>query len=178
MIIDLLYLPQSSEGYQFCMVLVERLVDYLICMPLKVINNNAVNTAFRNILSVLPAMCVIISDQGSSDFGNQFTKMLCEYGIKHQGSLSHRSQIQGSAEICNKLLVQQLSKICSSEWGKKNWPLALPKAISNINSFNPYRSAFSRNQLIFSPFYIPYPRLKKTGFAYFCTKMATHKFHI
>ena len=89
--INLLHLPRTNEGHQYALVLVERLVGYLVCMPLKAIYTQAINTAFRNILCCLPPMKVIISDRGSADFGPPFTRLLCEMGIKHESSLSNRS---------------------------------------------------------------------------------------
>ena len=55
-------------------------------------------------------------------------------------------------ELANKLLQNQLARICSSDLGRKNWEKSLPKAIQSINSYFPYKCGLSRVQLLFSPF--------------------------
>ena len=149
---DILHLPKSSLGYQYALTLVNRLTAYGCAVPLRSINNQTIIQSLRNILSILPPMKTIATDLGSLDFGSDVTRELARLGISHEGSLSNRSQQQGSIEIFNKLLTAQLARICSSTHGKKSWPEALPLAISALNSHNPYNCHFSRRQLLFSPF--------------------------
>ena len=53
------------------------------------------------------------TDHGRGDFGGGFTEMLESFGIKHEGSLPNRSQAQGSVESSNRLLQNQLNRICA-----------------------------------------------------------------
>ena len=135
---DLLYLPKSAEGHRFCFVLTERLSSFVCGIPLKSLSTHHVNTAFTQFLSIMPQMEVIITDHGRGDFGPAFTQMCAEWGIRHGGSIPNRSQVQASCEISNKILTNQLARICSSDHGKRNWHKSLAKAIQSINSFHPY----------------------------------------
>ena len=58
----------------------------------------------------------------------------------------------GSVEISNQILANQLSKICSSQLGARNWDKSLSKAVQIVNNFHPYQCKFSRTQLLYSPF--------------------------
>ena len=93
------------------------------------------------------------TDHGRADFGENFTQLLESFGIRHEGSLPHRSQAQGSVESANRLLQNQLNRICAEAGTYKYWHKSLPKVVMSINSFHPYRSPFSRTQLLYSVFY-------------------------
>merc|ERR1712055_1098539 len=149
---DLLYLPKSSEGFRFCLVLSERLTSYVCGLPLKTLNVNQVSSSFAQFLSIMPPMEILTTDHGRGDFGAGFTQMCIEFGIRHGGGIPNRSQVQGNCEISNRILTNQLSKIISSDKGKQNWPKSMAKAVQAINSYHPYKIPFSRTQLLFSPF--------------------------
>ena len=97
-------------------------------------------------------MSVLYTDHGKSDFSPRFTEMLAGYNIQHAGDIPRRSESQGAAELANKLLQNQLARICSSENGRKAWEKSLPRAVQCLNQYHPYGSALSRCQLLFSPF--------------------------
>ena len=156
---DVLHLPETIEKHRYVLVMVERLCGYIKAVPLKAINNNQLCQAFRQIMCCIPQMRTVISDQGTSDFGSGFMKLLAELGIRHKGNLHQHSQIASSAEIANRILTSQLTPICSSHQGKKYWHLSLCKCILSINAYTSYRTNFSRSQLFFSPFYFT----SKTG---------------
>ena len=99
----------------------------------------------------MPQCRTVISDHGS-DFGASFTLLCEEHGIQHGGQIPSRSQVQGSCEISNQLLANQLARICSSTQGSKNWEKSLAKAVQSLNSYRPYGVPFSKTQLLFSPF--------------------------
>merc|ERR1712055_1003605 len=149
---DLLYLPRSSEGFRFCLVLAERLTSYVCGLPLKTLDVKHVTVSFAQFLSIMPPMEILYTDHGKGDFGAGFTQMLVEFGIRHTGGIPNRSQVQGNCEVSNKILTNQLSKIVSSEKGKLHWHVSLAKAVQTINSYHPYKIPFSRTQLLFSPF--------------------------
>ena len=151
-IIDVLVLPRASSGHCFALVFTERLTSYVAALPLKTISNQSICEAFRQFLSIMPACSTIITDHGQSDFGPLFTQECESHGITHSGQIPNRSQAQGSVEISNQILSNQLSKICSSDLGARYWPKSLSKAVQVINSFHPYNTKFSRTQLLFSPF--------------------------
>ena len=104
-------------------------------------------------LGIMPQMSEIITDHGVSDFNSNFTALCEMMGIEHSGSTPRRSQSNGVTEIGNKLLQQQLGRICASTEGRKMWDVSLPKCIQALNQFYPYKSKLSRVQLLFSPFY-------------------------
>merc|ERR1711888_403054 len=128
---DLLYLPKSVEGHRFCFVMTERLTSYVCGLPLKSLSTPQVMTAFSQFLSIMPQMEVMITDHGRGDFGPAFTQMCVEFGIRHGGSIPNRSQVQASCEVSNKILTNQVARICSSDNGKRHWPKSLAKAIPN-----------------------------------------------
>jgi len=98
-------------------------------------------------------MAVVQSDHGSADFGSRFIELCERFNIIHAGSTPRRSQSNGFAEVANKLLQNQLSRVCSSDLGRKNWDKSLPKAVQTLNCYYPNRSKLSRTQLLFSPYY-------------------------
>ena len=151
-ILDCLFLPKSSSGHAFVLVLTERLSSYIAAMPLRTLNSHHVGEAFRTFLGIMPQCRIIITDHGRSDFGSSFTQICEEHGIQHCGEIPNRSQIQGSCEISNQLLASQLARICSSELGKKYWEKSLAKACQSLNSYRPYGVPFSKTQLLYSPF--------------------------
>ncbi|MED5543239.1 MAG: hypothetical protein VX721_04010, partial [Thermoproteota archaeon] len=53
---DLLYLPRSSEGFRFCLVLTERLTSYICGLPLKTLDVKHVAISFAQFLSIMPPM--------------------------------------------------------------------------------------------------------------------------
>merc|ERR1711954_454962 len=54
--------------------------------------------------------------------------------------------------ISNQILANQLSKICSSQNGSRNWDKSLSRVVQVVNNYHPYNCKFSRTQLLFSPF--------------------------
>ena len=100
----------------------------------------------------MPQCKTIITDHGRNDFGSTFTQLCEEHGIQHSGQIPSRSQVQGSCEISNQILANQLARICSSDLGAKNWEKSLAKAVQSLNSYRPYGVPFSKTQLLFSPF--------------------------
>ena len=109
--------------------------------------------AIEVFLAIVPPMEEIATDHGSGDFGEMFTQLLESYGIRHGGKLPHRSQAQGTVELANKLLQNQINKVCAGMGTYKLWHKSLPKVVMAINSFHPYRCPYSRTQLLFSVFY-------------------------
>ena len=107
-ILDCLYLPKSSSGHSFVLVLTERLSSYIAAIPLRTLSSYHVSEAFRTFLGVMPQCRTVISDHGS-DFGASFTLLCEEHGIQHGGQIPSRSQVQGSCEISNQLLANQLA---------------------------------------------------------------------
>ena len=149
---DILYLPKSAEGYQYILTMAEKITSYITAIPLKILSTKRVSDAFRVFLGIFPAMSVLYTDHGKSDFSHRFTEMLAGYDIQHAGDIPRRSESQGAAELANKLLQNQLARICSSEDGRKAWEKSLPRAVQCLNQYHPYGSALSRCQLLFSPF--------------------------
>ena len=151
-ILDLLVLPRAASGHNFVLTFTERLTSYLGAIALKTLSNQHVCEAFRTFLSFMPACRTVITDHGRGDFGPVFTQECESHGILHRGEIPNRSQVQASCEISNQILSNQLSKICSSDNGAKNWNRSLARAVQVINSYHPYGTRFSRAQLLFSPF--------------------------
>ena len=150
---DILYMPTSNEGHKFILTLTERVTSYVCALPLKTLSVKHVCNALEIFLSICPPMEEVHTDHGRADFGAGFTEMLEGFGIKHEGSLPHRSQAQGSVESSNRLLQNQLNRICAENGSYKYWHKSLPKVVMAINSFHPYRAPFSRKQLLYSVFY-------------------------
>ena len=150
---DILYMPPSSEGHKFILTMTERLTSYVCALPLKSLSVRHVCNALEVFLSICPPMEEIHTDHGRADFGENFTQLLESFGIRHEGSLPHRSQAQGSVESANRLLQNQINRICAEAGTYKFWNKSLPKVVMSINSFHPYRSPFSRTQLLYSVFY-------------------------
>merc|ERR1711954_127030 len=150
--LDVLVLPRSSSGNAFALVFTERLSSYVSALPLKNITNQAVCEAFRKFLSVMPSCQEVRTDHGISDFGPAFTMECLSHGIEHRGEIPRRSESQGSVEISNQILANQLSKICSSQNGSRNWDKSLSRGVQVVNNYHPYNCKFSRTQLLFSPF--------------------------
>ena len=100
----------------------------------------------------MPKMLVLSSDHGA-EFSSLFTQVCTFNDIVHKGSTPSRSQSMGTVELANKLLQQNLSRICSSSAaGRLHWPKLLPRLIGHINSFYPYKYKLSQVQILFSPF--------------------------
>ena len=149
---DILYLPPSSSNHKYILVLTETLSSYVAGIPLKTLNVDHVKSALEIFLSLMPQMREISSDHGASDFSPRFTELLEEFNIRHTGSLPNRSQATGSVELANKLIQNQLNKVCSELGTYKYWNRILPKIIQSINTFRPYGCVYSRKQLLFSPY--------------------------
>ena len=150
---DVLYMPRTSSGYRYILTLCETLSSYICAIPLKALRSGPVTAAFRMFLGIMPQMNEIITDHGTADFSSNFITLCETMGIQHSGSTPRRSQSNGVTEIANKLLQQQLARICASTEGRKLWDVSLPKCVQALNQFYPYKSNLSRVQLLFSPFY-------------------------
>ena len=150
---DILYMPVSSEGHRFILTLTERLSSYVCALPLKSLTVRHVCNAIEVFLAIVPPMEEIATDHGSADFGENFTQLLESYGIRHGGKLPHRSQAQETVELANKLLQNQINKVCAESGTYRFWNKSLPKVVMSINSIHPYRSPYSRTQLLFSVYY-------------------------
>ena len=136
-VLDVIYLPRSNSGHNFVLVLTERLTSYLAAIALKSLTSHHVSEAFRTFLGIMPQCRVVVTDHGRSDFGATFTQLCEEHGIQHRGEIPSRSEVQGTCEISNQILANQLARICSSSLGAKNWEKSLAKAVQAINSFHP-----------------------------------------
>ena len=149
---DILYMPPSSSNHKYILTFTEVLTSYVAGIPIKTLNVDHVKAALETFLSLMPQMREISSDHGAADFGPRFTELLEEFNIRHTGSLPNRSQATGSVELSNKLIQNQLNKVCSELGTYKYWNRVLPKVIQSINTFRPYNCVFSRKQLLYSPY--------------------------
>ena len=148
---DVAYLPKSTNGFKYAVILVERLTGYIAALPVRALTTSSMISAVRAFFSVLSLPEKIGTDSGPEFRGN-FSEELLKLGVQHVGSLPRRSQSQGSAERGILLLKNQLSKLCAmNNVGRKRWPEVLPQVIFNINSTHPYGLPLSRTQLLFSP---------------------------
>ena len=146
---DVLYMPASSEGHKYILTLTERLTSYVCALPLKSLTVRHVFNAIEVFLAIVPPMEEISTDHGHADFGENFTQLLESFGIRHGGKLPHRSQAQGTVELANKLLQNQINKVCAESGTYRFWNKSLPKVVMSLNSFHPYCSPYSRTQLLF-----------------------------
>ena len=96
-ILDCLYLPKSSSGHSFVLVLTERLSSHIAAIPLRTLNNHHVAEAFRTFLGIMPQCRTIITDHGRNDFGSSFTQICEEHGIQHSGQIPSRSKYRVAA---------------------------------------------------------------------------------
>ena len=106
---DVLYMPASSEGHKYILTLTERLTSYVCALPLKSLSVRHVCNAIEVFLAIVPPMEEISTDHGRADFGESFTQLLESFGIRHGGTLPHRSRAQGTVELANKLLQNQIN---------------------------------------------------------------------
>jgi hypothetical protein len=134
---DILFMPRSNNGFRYILTMVETVSLYICAMPIRTLKGKPVAEAFRTFLSIIPIMAVVQTDHGSADFGSKFTQLCESMNIEHAGSTPRRSQSNGVAEIANKLLQNQLSRVCSSDLGRTNWDISLPKAVQTFNCFYP-----------------------------------------
>ena len=141
---DIAYLPQSSRGYKFCLVLVERLTSFVSAIPLKTLNAESTSNALRLFVSIVGfSMSKFCSDYGP-EFGTKFTEQLNKLGIDHASRIPRRSESQGNCEVAIKILKQTLTKVCASKLSNKQWDLVLPLAVTSINMSNPRGAPISR----------------------------------
>ena len=70
---DIAYMPQSSRGFKFCLVLVERLTSFVSAIPLKSLNAESTSSAIRLLIGIVGfTMNKFCTDFGP-EFGTQFT---------------------------------------------------------------------------------------------------------
>ena len=158
--LDIMYLPASSSGHRYLLTLAKRVTSYVSGIAIKSLNSTAVATAFRQFLCIMPAMAVVLTDHGVSDFGSIFTQLCESLSIEHGGSTPRRSEAQGGAETANRILHNTLARICATGVGRRNWDKALPRTIQSINCYYPYRSKLSRTQFLFTPFFFSSDQLQ------------------
>ena len=71
---DIAYLPASTRGYRFCLVLVERLTSFVSAIPLKTLNAESTSNAIRLFVSIVGfSMSKFCSDYGP-EFATKFTR--------------------------------------------------------------------------------------------------------
>jgi hypothetical protein len=149
---DVCYMPRSRAEFKYLLVFTERVTSYICGLALKNITAFTVSNALRIFLGIIPPFEMLGSDFGP-EYSKIFTTECVRHGIQHINSIPKRSQVQGSSEIAIKILKQQLARLCaSSDASRLEWEKQIPRTISTLNSFFPYRCSLSRSQLLFSPY--------------------------
>jgi len=103
---DLLFLPKTKDGFQYCLVVVDLATDQFDIEPIKTKDAKAVLEAFKTMLKrkyIVKPKVSLTTDSGT-EFKASFDKYLVQQHIDHRVGLPNRHKQLANVESLNKQL--------------------------------------------------------------------------
>ena len=150
MAIDLLAMPESTQGNKYCMVAMDYFTRYAIVTPIR--DKTAVTVTkvlMEKVVLVHGHPEVLLTDNGT-EFANDIMRRLCEtIGTKKIFTTPYRPQADGMVERFNRTLLRILS--CFVDGAQRQWDEVLPyvlyaynTAVSRATGMSPFTLIFGR----------------------------------
>ena len=133
---DILKMPAEQPGGKgLLLVVVDHLSRYVEAHPLKDEKASTVaNKLIKHIFSRFGVPNVIVSDRGTNFQSELFQELDNWLGIRHDYTLAHNPQADGTVERMNRTIISQLKKYCM---GHTDWEKWLP-AVLMVNRTTPH----------------------------------------
>ena len=143
----------DSEGYRYCLMVIESLSMYVILIPLKSGSAEAVASALYTHVFTKHAVCntILLTDRGST-FTSALIKAIAEiFKFKQVFGMTARPTTLAQIEQANKLIYNYLQAVCKREedWSSHLCTIAMGHnncSVIQVDIFHhifvPYRSQF------------------------------------
>ena len=175
--------PTSSEGYKYCLVVIDRFTKFPECFPTR--STDAVETArilYHQIICRYGFPRKLLSDRAQG-FMSKLIAELCKiFQITKVSTSSYHPQTNSSAERFNQSIIQHLKLYCHSK--QSTWPDILSSimlayraspAVSS-HQFSPYFLLFGREMtLALDTSLEPNPSLPKSTRAHLHQLLTNHE---
>lgn len=130
--VDLAMLPTSSEGYRYCLVLVDIFSGFLILKPLKTKKASEIARMLWEIFALVGTPKILQSDNGA-EFVNQIVRTLVRLqGIEQRFISQYNPRADGKVERAVRTVKQTVMKLLHG--ADIYWPLHLPFVQYSYNS--------------------------------------------
>lgn len=137
---DLLYLPESKEGFKYLLVVVDLWSDEFDIEPLKVRDAKTVLKAYKKMLKrkYIQFPKATFQTDGGSEFKGAFTKFIYDGKAYHRVTAPNRHTQQANVERLNRQLGYWIMNYLNSETEKKgvivnDWVTILPILRESLN---------------------------------------------
>lgn len=137
---DLLYIPESKEGYQYLLVVVDLWSDEFDIEPLKVRDADTVLKAYKKMLKRkhIQFPKATMQTDGGSEFKGAFTKFIYNGKAYHRITAPNRHSQQANVERLNRTLGYYIMNYLNSEAEKtgvitNDWVKILPILRKSLN---------------------------------------------
>ncbi len=131
--IDLLQLPQSTQGSKYVLVMVDMFSRYVVLAPIK--DKTAQNVAHALVTRLIceySAPRVLLSDNGA-EFRNRLLHEICnQFGINHTFTVAYHPASNGLVERTNRKILEVLRPVVGTLL--HTWEDWLPHVAASINS--------------------------------------------
>ena len=175
--------PTSSEGYKYCLLVIDRFTKFPECFPTK--STDAVETAriiYQQIICRYGFPRKLLSDRAQG-FMSKLIAELCKiFEITKVSTSSYHPQTNATAERFNQQIIQHLKLYCNSK--QTTWPNILSSimlayraspAVSS-HDFSPYFLLYGREMtLALDTSLIPNPSLPKSTQAHLHQLLTSHE---
>jgi len=147
--IDLAQLPQSSEGYNYILVVVDLFSSFVLLRPMKDKQGITAANALWDIICTIGPPKILQSDNGS-EFRNQITNTLCRLtGIPQHFISAYNPRSDGKVERTVKTIKQTIVKLLKGAISL--WPTFVPfvqlmynTKVQELTGSSPFSLMFGR----------------------------------
>jgi transposase InsO family protein len=147
--IDLAKLPQSIDGHNYCMVLVDVFSGFVMLQPIKDKEAPTVARAIWNVCCVIGVPRILQSDNGG-EFSNKVVNALCRLtGIERRFIAAYNPRSDGKVERVVKVVKDTVVKLLHG--ASALWPLYIPfvqlaynNKVRDLTGSSPFSLMFGR----------------------------------
>jgi transposase InsO family protein len=117
--------PTKRSGARYIITVIEYLTIWEEATPVKYCNTETtIHFLFEKVITRFGCPRILMSDQGTHFINNTIKAITEEFEVYHQKSTPYHPQSNGTMESFNKILENELKKICNVD--RDYWDLKIP----------------------------------------------------